>query len=544
MKIRTQNLLFIVPIFLGIAIINGLLSYNRQLAEVKWGMEEEIKALATAASEFIDGDACRKLINGELDSERLESFRLPLKRIIKIDSGKQTMNQKELEENKIWVWIWEKLPGFLRNQAQGYNTWEKLRRLFILAPDGQQVIFTLGKDVENKNVYPTLPDIIEAIKNNKLRLLYRTPDDKMVVLQQDEVASVSDLIRAIKSNNVVFTDVHQPTIYSILSDSYNTVNVPAQLSDAAIMAGYAPIYDESDTLSGIFGVEIDAETIGMQKSLIGMKIIIISAGIFLLGTLVALFISGIITRKIRELNEGAKVVAEGDYNRRVDIETIQEVIDLGNTFNTMSSVLEEILSRTKRELIESRQFRTQADLAKTYNETFFEPQEMTFGDIEIAARLISTRPTGDFFGAFQVAGSVYAVLGRVRSEEELDFVTTASAAFSLIRQELSKFEPEQVFKDACELFDIETLECIYWDEAENKLQWLGHNPNGGSPLQRTMPLQEQKTLVFHTIREPTGEKIDSYVRLFGYLLPVELMEDLMVILDEGSEGSLITIGKR
>jgi hypothetical protein len=133
-------------------------------------------------------------------------------------------------------------------------------------------------------------------------------------------------------------------------------------------------------------------------------------------------------------------------------------------------------------------------------------------------------------------------LGRVRAKEGLDSVTLASAAFSLIRQELNKTEPEQVFKDVCELFDVETWECIYWDEEGNEIQWLGYNPDGGPPLQRKMPLQEQRTLAFHTLGKQAGEKIDSYVRLFGHLRPAELMEELMLVLDEESEGSLIIIG--
>lgn len=521
MKIRTQNLLFIVPIFLGVAIINGLLSYSRQLAEVKWGMEEEIEALAIVTAEFTDGDVCRKLMDGEVSSEDLEGLRLPLERIMEIDAEKQNMDQKQSDRNRVWIWIWKKL---LR-QAQGYSTWERLRRLFILAPDGQQVIFKLGRDAD-EGVYPTFPHVIEAIENNNLRLLRRTPDDKMIGLRQDEIIGVSNLVEAIEHSNVVFTDVHQ------------------HLSDDAIMTAYAPIYDGAGALSGILGVEMGAETLGIQKSLIGMKITIISAGIFLLGTLAALFISGVIARKIRELTEAARAVVEGDYNRRVDIETIQEVIDLGNTFNTMSSVLEEVLSRTKRELIDGEQFRTQADLAKAYNETLWKPREETFGDVEVAARLISGRPTGDFFGVFQVAsGSIYATLGRVRAEEDLDSVTLASAAFSLIRQGLDKCEPKQVFRNVCELLDVETWQCICWNEGGSEVQWLGHNPDGDLPLQGTMSLQERTPLAFHTLGKVADEKIDSYVKLFGHLRPTELMEDLMVVLAEESEGGLIIIGK-
>ena len=497
MKIRTQNLLAIVPIFLGIAIISSFLNYTEQLAEIKWGVHEEIKALATTTAGFIDEDVCRKLLNGELDPKRSD-ISLILQRIVKLDSQKKIMTQKQHDNwvNRIWISIWKQLQSLSGNQQQEYSTWAKLQHFFIVAPDGgRQIIYKPDKEYWKISVSKP----IEEIKNIIERI--EQVDDK------------------------VYLSAPEP--------------------GSAIMKAYAPIVGRSGTLAGILGVEISTENIRTQKGMVLLKISIISLITILFGALITLFISGIITRKIRELSEAAGVVAEGHYDRRVNIETIQEVIDLGNTFNTMSSVLEEVLSRTKRELIERRQFRTQADLAKTYNETFFEPQERTFGDIEIAARLISKRPTGDFFGVFQVdSGSIYAVLGRVRAEEELDSVTFASAAFSLIRQELSKIEPEQVFKNVCELFDVETWECIYWDEAGSKIQWLGHNPNGGPPLQRTMPLQKQKTLVFHTSRETTGETIDSYVRLFGYLLPVELMEDLMGILDEESEGSLITIGKR
>lgn len=474
MKIRTQNLFFIVPIFLGLAIINGVLNYREQLAEIEWGINEEIKALATTTAAFIDEDACRQILSGEVDLKHLEIFPLP-QRIVKMESQKKIINQKQLDKNiisRLIRKIWRYLPGFLRNQQQEYNTWEKLQYFSILAADGsRQVIFEPYKEywkVSMSNSIKETQNIIEKIKQ---------ADDK--------------------------------------------VYIPKAESGSVILKAYAPIFNRSATLSGILGVEINAEYLKAQKSIMLLKISIISLIVILFGILVVLFISGIITRKIRELNEAAGVAAGGDYNRRVNIETIQEFIDLGNTFNTMSSVLEEVLSRTKRELIESERFRTQADLAKTYNETFWNPQEKTFGDVEVAARLISKRPTGDFFGVFQAAGNIketqkrntsaeggceqsrreYAILGRVRAKEELDSVTLASAAFSLIRQELSKTEPEQVFKDVCELFDVETWECIYWDEAGSEIQWLGYNPDGGPPLQRKMPLQEQRTLAFHTPRE-------------------------------------------
>ncbi|HEY9815347.1 MAG TPA: hypothetical protein V6D20_06040 [Candidatus Obscuribacterales bacterium] len=56
MKIRTQSVLAILPIFISVAAINGFLTYTSEQQENRWALEEESVALTVAIAEFMKGD--------------------------------------------------------------------------------------------------------------------------------------------------------------------------------------------------------------------------------------------------------------------------------------------------------------------------------------------------------------------------------------------------------------------------------------------------------------------------------------------------------
>jgi HAMP domain-containing protein len=389
-----------------------------------------------------------------------------------MEAKKTVINQKEEKKNRIWISIWEYLEGVFEPQRQLHQDLkvtfiETIHRFSITDPDARwQVTFEPGKEGWRVS----------------------TPKDK-------------------ESQTIV---AESQTIVEKISQSDDKVYLPKS-EDSTIMKAYSLIFDRSGSRTGILGVEIKTDNIKRHQRLILLKMLSLFLITILFGILVALFISEIITRKIWELNESAKVIAEGNYDRRVDIRTIQEIIDLGNTFNTMSSVLEEAVSRTKRALIDSEQFRTEVSLAQTYNETLWEPLEEVFGNVEVVARLIPERPIGCFLGVFEVSGRIYAIQGRMEAKENLEAVTLASVAYSFIREELNTVEPDRVFKDVCELFDVQTWQCIYWTQGENEIQCLDSTPDSEQPQRRTIPLQEQKSLAFHTLGRSADGRIDLFI---------------------------------
>ena len=454
MKIRTQNLLTIVPIFLGMALISGVLTYTTQRQEIMWSLREEISAVATATAEFLDRDIVRELQKGPENKDLKKNITTPLKRV---------------------------------------QYWSKKQHFFLLTPDCQEIFFIFGFEDEGTI---SRPSEFSKLKN--------------------------ELAKKNKETDVIITDVEKNE------------------QDKATMTAYVPIYDGGKLLS-VLGVETDAQFFFDRTKEIRNKIFIVTIFIGLLGVIIAFFISRIITQKISQLTQASLVVASGQYNQRVNVGTIQEVSDLSNTFNTMSSILEEVLLKTKRVLIESEQFRTSTDLASYFNEKFFVLIEDVFNKVSVSARSISKEPGGDFLGIFNVTNGTYAVLGRVSKTDDLDTITSSSAAYTFIRQELDRHEPRQAFENTKKLFELETFQCLFWDKTGKKIQTYEYHDSG--LIESANFLKQNEVMVFHTLSEANFEKVDLFIRNYGQISPQELMKDILNILVDDGIGSLILLGK-
>ena len=448
MKIHTQNLITIVPIFLGMALINGILAYITQRQEIMWGIREEICAMATATAEFLDHDIIRKLQEKPNDEQLRKRLETPLKRV---------------------------------------QSWDKKQRFFLLTPDYRESFFSFGRKDEKKNI-PQL-----AYKFSKIK---------------DEETDV--VLAGIEKND----------------------------QNGATMTAYIPIYDKDRRLLSVLGVETDVQSFFDRIKEIRNTLYIVMSSIGLLGVIIASFISGIITRKINQLTQASLTMASGQYNQRVNIGTIREVSDLSNTFNTMSSILEEALSKTKRTLIENEQFRISADLANYFNQNFFTPIEENFNKVSVSVKSISKKPSGDFFGVFNVYNGTYAVLGRLSKNGELDTVTSSAAAYTFIQQELNQHEPKQAFENTKRLFDLEAFQCLFWDEAGRKIQTYKFHDIG---LVEDVSLLKENVMVFHTLSEANSEKVNLFVKNYGQISTQELMKDILNVLVDDSIGSLILL---
>ena len=88
-----------------------------------------------------------------------------------------------------------------------------------------------------------------------------------------------------------------------------------------------------------------------------------------ISSILAIIAAGQITKPINELKKGAQIVASGNYDFRLKIETNDELEELANEFNTMAQMLsqhekeiemhrnhlEELVAQRTKELIEEKQ---------------------------------------------------------------------------------------------------------------------------------------------------------------------------------------------
>ena len=152
-------------------------------------------------------------------------------------------------------------------------------------------------------------------------------------------------------------------------------------------------------------------------------------------------------------------VTEADYEQDGMI-SIQEFSDLGNTFDTMRNVLEESETRINRSLIQSTQFRSRADLARAYVEDVWQPIHGVYGNMEVAGRLLGERFAGSFFGVVERTDGLYALVGRIQGQGDLDPVVIASGACSFMKEDLRHRDPEDTFLRTADIFIFESFACV------------------------------------------------------------------------------------
>lgn len=134
------------------------------------------------------------------------------------------------------------------------------------------------------------------------------------------------------------------------------------------LSSIAGLVDDYGNISGYIQVDIDATVYKTLVNNILLKNLFLVLLSLVIGFIVSSLISRTISKRLHQLTESAIKVAKGNYSTKVDAGTIQEVEDLSNTFNTMSSVLGDVLEKAQRTLIESEIFRENQILNKTFKE--------------------------------------------------------------------------------------------------------------------------------------------------------------------------------
>src|SRR5262249_27700657 len=89
MRIRTQILLAILPLFVVLGLVSSALIVHAERRELRWGCREEAASLAVATAEFLDGDRYRDLAAQGSVSPAGAEWRLPFQRILARNQAKR-----------------------------------------------------------------------------------------------------------------------------------------------------------------------------------------------------------------------------------------------------------------------------------------------------------------------------------------------------------------------------------------------------------------------------------------------------------------------
>ena len=88
MKIATQNLILIAPIFLVLAVITAVVLFVSERREVRWGLDSEAQGVALTIAEFTRASTLAAL-PGETPKDREARLRPPIDRVLKFGHARR-----------------------------------------------------------------------------------------------------------------------------------------------------------------------------------------------------------------------------------------------------------------------------------------------------------------------------------------------------------------------------------------------------------------------------------------------------------------------
>ncbi|MEJ2144778.1 MAG: hypothetical protein P8020_06525 [Acidobacteriota bacterium] len=296
------------------------------------------------------------------------------------------------------------------------------------------------------------------------------------------------------------------------------------------------------TAAGPFGLltlDIDANAVVRGQHTILLESLAFLVGILSCGLLVSWTAGRLVTRGVERLSKATDVVASGCYDWRVQPGWLRELNDLSNTFNTMTSLLEEILSKTKRAVIEGEQFRRPEDLADSFSETLWRRGHARLGPLSVSLMRLGRPGNGDFLALWKQDGQARIVMGRMLVSGEFEAAVLASAAFSLIQEEIRTGGPG--FVRAHEIFHFKFWDLVSWNVSSPTIEVSTFRFGQAEPVRRRVNLERGQVLTLHSLEGEWARRLELYVRILKGMDGNRLAEELAGILKVPAGGGVIIL---
>jgi GAF domain-containing protein/HAMP domain-containing protein len=159
----------------------------------------------------------------------------------------------------------------------------------------------------------------------------------------------------------------------------------------SFLSAYAPIRNSKGERVGVIGVDIRADDIiDRERQFTLISLMVFGAALIILA-LVGWLFGHLVTAPLRELTRSAHKIALGDLNHRVKIETIAtEVAELASDFNSMTSVLQDIVQSLETRVAERTADLEQRTLELEKNSREMQRRASQLRAVTLVARAISS----------------------------------------------------------------------------------------------------------------------------------------------------------
>jgi HAMP domain-containing protein len=435
-KIATQNLLLIVPIFLLLALITSVLVFFSEQREVRWGIESEAEGLALTIAEFTD-----------------------------IPSLNQSTGMAALE----------------RVLAFG-----QARRIDIAAFEGTRVHQILGAG-EGPAVTPVIDDETRGR------------------LTQGQVV---------------------------------THDVPR----SGWLVAHAPVRDAAGALRGVVSVATSLAPVAGHRTAVLRRSAAILLALLLVGALVSLVISTLITSEIAHLTHTASAFAAGDYDAALAPGAIEEVAVVGSTFGIMGSVLKDATIRSTRQMLQFDRFTTEGTLAEFHAERFCAPVAAEHAGVRVAIDRLGPAVHGDFWFVEGDERRARACLGRVEGSASFDLALAGSAVNTLLRALFAHGkDAAAALGDAASLFPLHCCVLVEWQaDAHGELTVHRLGPDG-TIANHTLRLSPSRTAAMTTLEQSADRKAVRYANAHEFDTPRRSIDELRRLFGAGAQGGVLAL---
>lgn len=441
MNIRLQSILFIVPIFLGIALAGAWLRLTAQEQELVWGLSEASGSTAGSVAAWLGNDSWRSAASTPATKAALAKA---------LDTGLS-------------------------------------RRLFVLSLESRELLFDLSKEpVAGK---PPL-------------------DEEQFRAASGGATATSQIVNDGRGHDVIVS--------------------------------LSPIVDTDGKVVALAGTETLADEVRVKREEFMRGAVWLSGGVTLLGFLVALFLSSVIRARIRLLTRAAVRLASGDYDQRLETGLIHEVSELSNTFNTLASVLGDVVLKTRRALVVAEHVRNEDALVAIYVKEAF-PAIRREGSTQILAMPAHQSCAGDFFEVVDSPEETFVVVGRVHASRALQRVKEATAARELCRSLLPSVGPEATYREVSALFELQRWECLLIEKTSGRCTARRLESAGGEPVKAEMS-EAMRPMLVHTLRPQAAELVTEHLRCLKNVPVSDLADEVSSMLRHEKQGAIAIVG--
>jgi methyl-accepting chemotaxis protein len=435
MKLKYNNFMIIVPVFLLLGMVLALFNFSLEKRELMWGLDEELKSIATSTSIFIE----HKNKSEEVLNNSYSDIETSFTKIVEYDRVKRML----LLQNREHI---------LEVTAENLDTYKKRYQTNVVSKDN----FFESEIYEDKELF--LIDAFMKIKNSDLALV----------------------------------------------------------------------------------ITLDATYVNekLQEEYIEALVIVIL--VTLVGFIVSILLSIIVTKKLEELSLMAQALSSGKYNTEFKFGRVSEFSDLGATLDIMKSILQEVLFKTRNSIIQEELFSKESALVKLHSSSHHNQENLQSDNFSLSIKSLGENNTNIFYDSFEDETSIYAYFGVIASEQNPMKPTIAASSLSFYLNELLKRNTVNTLL-LTQQYDIDSLVIAVVDKKSAQLHIEYVNKNNIES--RDVDLNDGQTYILNTTSTTSPKlvhKIEEYRLKYPDLTLENITNDIALLCDEEDTFMLIT----